>query len=86
MQCSKCNTEMELSDNFLLSNPPKYQYFCPICGHIELLESVLVSKPSYKLDWTKVKDFNELLLLLNEVDLHVTASHPKYDELKRFSF
>lgn len=86
MNCSKCNTEMELSDSVLLSNPPIYKYFCPICGHEETLNSIIISKPSFKLDFTKVNNWNELLWLLNEVDLHVHASHPKYDELKsRFS-
>ncbi len=86
MKCPKCITEMEMSDNVLLSNPPIYKYFCPICGHEEELSSIIISKPSFKLDFKKVKTFDQLLWLLNEVDLHVHASHPKYDELKsRFS-
>lgn len=76
MKCSKCNTEMELSGNFLM---------CPICGHKETTVKI-VQRPPYKLDWTKVDNWDELLLLLNEIDLHVGSSHPKYDELKRFSF
>ena len=92
MKCPNCQKEMVLSPNVLLSEPPKYQYECPDCCQPPIvvdfpeLKFTSTFKSAFKLDWSKVKDFNELLWLLNEVDLHVGNSHPKYDELKeRFS-
>ena len=87
MKCSNCESKMVLSDDILLSNPPKYKYECTNCCHTVVVDKVectftpIVQKPSFKLDWSRVKSFDELLLLLNEVDLYVTASHLKYDEL-----
>lgn len=88
MKCPSCKKEMVLSPNVLLSDPPKYQYECPDCCQppivVDKPEFVFTStvRPPFKLDWTKVKDFNELLLLLNECDLHVHHTHPRYQYLK----
>lgn len=36
IRCDKCGTEMRL-EYALCSNPPKYQYICPLCGNKAIL-------------------------------------------------
>lgn len=36
LRCDKCETEMRL-EYTLCSNPPKYQYVCPLCGNRMIL-------------------------------------------------
>ena len=36
IRCDKCGTEMRL-EYALCSNPPKYQYICPLCENKKIL-------------------------------------------------
>lgn len=71
-----------------ISNPTSLLIINENSGHIGNPNNIIdiIQKPSFKLDFTKVNNLNELLWLLNKIDLHINASNLKYDELKsRFS-
>jgi hypothetical protein len=42
----------------------------------------IITKEPFKIDFTNVKSFSELLSLLNELDLYVLGAHVNYDKLK----
>lgn len=35
--CEKCKKELVFTGKSLMSNPPKYEHKCPVCGRIENL-------------------------------------------------
>ncbi len=53
--CEDCNTEMKMTLNYLASDPPQFEYKCPVCGKTEFSSENL---PRMNFEFAKEADGN----------------------------
>lgn len=89
MNCPNCQTEMVLSPNVLLSNPPKYQYECPNCCQPPIIVDYpeikfkFIPKEKIKIDTSKIKSFEDVALIFECLGgLYIPKDSPDLEKLR----